>query len=101
MNKEKRQFVHEYCAHFGCESEAYDAEPKRNVVAIATKGRVSFERIKSAHYSTVLLMQDRNNDNTLQRQNCYRYSTMCITNIIWTAHARVNAAARCDKTVCG
>lgn len=41
MNKEKRQFVHEYCAHFGCESEAYDAEPKRNVVAIAVKGRVS------------------------------------------------------------
>ncbi|XP_065221167.1 protein shuttle craft [Planococcus citri] len=39
MNKEKRQFVHEYCAHFGCESEAYDAEPKRNVVAIAVKGR--------------------------------------------------------------
>lgn len=41
MNKEKRQLVHEYCAHFGCESEAYDAEPKRNVVAIAAKGRVS------------------------------------------------------------
>lgn len=39
MNKEKRQLVHEYCAHFGCESEAYDAEPKRNVVAIAVKGR--------------------------------------------------------------
>ncbi|KAJ1528779.1 hypothetical protein ONE63_007163 [Megalurothrips usitatus] len=37
MNREKRQFVHEYCEHFGCESVAYDQEPKRNVVATAQK----------------------------------------------------------------
>ena len=35
MNREKRQFVHECCSHFGVESESYDAEPKRNVVAVA------------------------------------------------------------------
>lgn len=40
MNREKRQFVHECCEHFGCESVAYDAEPKRNVVATAQKDRV-------------------------------------------------------------
>ncbi|KAL0274137.1 UNVERIFIED_CONTAM: hypothetical protein PYX00_006634 [Menopon gallinae] len=37
MNREKRQFVHEYCVYFGCKSVAYDPEPKRNVVATATK----------------------------------------------------------------
>lgn len=41
MNREKRQFVHEYCEHFGCESVAYDQEPKRNVVATAQKAKVS------------------------------------------------------------
>ena len=40
MNREKRQFIHEYCAHFGIESESFDAEPKRNVVATAVKDRV-------------------------------------------------------------
>jgi transcriptional repressor NF-X1 len=35
MNREKRQFVHEYVEHFGCTSESFDAEPKRNVVATA------------------------------------------------------------------
>lgn len=40
MNREKRQFVHEYCEHFGCESVAYDAEPKRNVVATAQRDKV-------------------------------------------------------------
>lgn len=53
MNKEKRQFVHEYCAHFGCESEAYDAEPKRNVVAIAVKGRVNREISNLKNFSKV------------------------------------------------
>lgn len=38
MNREKRQFVHEYCEHFGCQSEAYDEEPNKNVVATAVKG---------------------------------------------------------------
>lgn len=42
MNREKRQFVHEYCEHFGCESVAYDQEPKRNVVATAQKLKVIF-----------------------------------------------------------
>jgi transcriptional repressor NF-X1 len=40
MNREKRQFVHELTDHFGIESESYDAEPKRNVVATAFKDRV-------------------------------------------------------------
>ena len=39
MNREKRQFVHECCSHFGVESESYDAEPKRNVVAVAHRER--------------------------------------------------------------
>ncbi|KAM3964445.1 LOW QUALITY PROTEIN: nuclear transcription factor, X-box binding stc [Aphomia sociella] len=37
MNRQKRQFIHELCEHFGCESVAYDAEPNRNVVATADK----------------------------------------------------------------
>ncbi|XP_050670768.1 protein shuttle craft [Leptidea sinapis] len=37
MNRAKRQFIHELCEHFGCESVAYDAEPNRNVVATADK----------------------------------------------------------------
>lgn len=41
MNRDKRQFVHESCEHFGCESQAYDQEPKRNVVATAVKDRVN------------------------------------------------------------
>ena len=40
MNREKRQAVHELAAHFGCTTQAYDAEPKRNVVATAVKGEV-------------------------------------------------------------
>lgn len=40
MNREKRAFVHESCEHFGCESQAYDQEPKRNVVATAVKDKV-------------------------------------------------------------
>jgi transcriptional repressor NF-X1 len=39
MNRDKRQLVHEYAEHFGCESESYDAEPKRNVVATALKDK--------------------------------------------------------------
>ncbi|KYM96321.1 PREDICTED: protein shuttle craft [Cyphomyrmex costatus] len=39
MNREKRHFVHETCQHFGCESQAYDEEPKRNVVATAVKDK--------------------------------------------------------------
>merc|ERR1711862_531476 len=40
MNREKRQFVHELSDHGGVDSESYDAEPKRNVVATAFKDRV-------------------------------------------------------------
>ncbi|XP_008557896.1 protein shuttle craft [Microplitis demolitor] len=39
MNRDKRHFVHEACEHFGCESQAYDQEPKRNVVATAVKDK--------------------------------------------------------------
>lgn len=39
MNRDKRTFVHELSDHFGVESESYDAEPKRNVVATAVKDR--------------------------------------------------------------
>ncbi|KAJ2946098.1 hypothetical protein O0L34_g5019 [Tuta absoluta] len=37
MNWARRQFVHELCEQFGCESVAYDAEPNRNVVATADR----------------------------------------------------------------
>lgn len=37
MNREKRQVVHEMCEMFGIQSQAYDAEPNRNVVATAVR----------------------------------------------------------------
>lgn len=39
MNRDKRHFVHECCEHFGCESQAYDQEPKRNIVATAVRDK--------------------------------------------------------------
>lgn len=42
MNRDKRHFVHECCEHFGCESQAYDQEPKRNIVATAVKDKVYY-----------------------------------------------------------
>jgi len=39
MARKKRQFVHEYCKFFGCESVAYDPEPNRNIVATAYKDK--------------------------------------------------------------
>ncbi|OAD58748.1 Protein shuttle craft [Eufriesea mexicana] len=39
MNKEKRHFIHESCEYFGCKSQAYDQEPKRNVVVTAVKDK--------------------------------------------------------------
>lgn len=39
MNRDKRQLVHEYAEHFGCESESYDSEPKRNVVVTALRDK--------------------------------------------------------------
>ena len=41
MNRDKRRFIHEYSKHFYCESQAYDEEPKKNVVVTAQKGLVS------------------------------------------------------------
>ncbi|CAL4099586.1 unnamed protein product [Meganyctiphanes norvegica] len=38
MNRDKRQFIHEACEHFGCQSQSYDEEPKKNVVATAVRG---------------------------------------------------------------
>lgn len=37
MNREKRQVVHEMCEVFGIQSQSYDSEPNRNVVATAYK----------------------------------------------------------------
>lgn len=54
MNREKRQFVHEYCEHFGCESVAYDAEPKRNVVATAQRDKVAFILYYFSNQSNIL-----------------------------------------------
>ena len=45
MNRDKRQFVHEYAAHFGCESQSYDAEPKRNVVVTAVKEKCAIPSV--------------------------------------------------------
>ncbi|KAF7284007.1 hypothetical protein GWI33_022630 [Rhynchophorus ferrugineus] len=39
MNRDKRHFIHEYCEYFGVDSEAYDKEPNRNVVATAIKDK--------------------------------------------------------------
>ncbi|XP_071451168.1 protein shuttle craft-like [Hetaerina americana] len=39
MGLPKRQFVHEYCEHFGCEAQSYDEEPNRNVVATALRDK--------------------------------------------------------------
>lgn len=40
MGREKRQFVHELAAHFGLTTQSFDPEPKRSVVATATKSEV-------------------------------------------------------------
>ncbi|KAJ8684013.1 hypothetical protein QAD02_019805 [Eretmocerus hayati] len=55
MTRDKRQFVHESCEHFGCESQAYDQEPKRNVVATAVK-----DKCWLPSYSLMELMQREN-----------------------------------------
>ncbi|XP_016842506.1 protein shuttle craft isoform X1 [Nasonia vitripennis] len=55
MNRDKRQFIHESCEHFGCESQAYDQEPKRNVVATAVK-----DRCWLPSYSLLELLQREN-----------------------------------------
>jgi len=40
MGREKRQFVHELAPFFGCSTQSFDPEPKRNVVATAIKNEV-------------------------------------------------------------
>lgn len=45
MNRDKRHAVHDLAAMFGVETQAYDAEPNRNVVATASKESVSLELI--------------------------------------------------------
>ncbi|KAB7503183.1 Protein shuttle craft [Armadillidium nasatum] len=37
MNRDKRRFIHEYSKYFGCQSQSYDEEPKKNVVVTAFK----------------------------------------------------------------
>ena len=39
MKRDKRQFIHEYSKFFGCTSQSYDEEPKKNVVVVAHKAR--------------------------------------------------------------
>lgn len=41
MNRDKRHVVHDLAAMFGVETQAYDAEPNRNVVATASRESVS------------------------------------------------------------
>lgn len=40
MNRDKRHIVHDLAAMFGVETQAYDAEPNRNIVATASKESV-------------------------------------------------------------
>lgn len=40
MNRDKRHAVHDLAAMFGVETQAYDAEPNRNVIATASKESV-------------------------------------------------------------
>ena len=37
MNRDKRRFIHEYCELYGISAQAYDEEPRRNIVVTATK----------------------------------------------------------------
>lgn len=41
MNRDKRHVIHDLAAMFGVETQAYDAEPNRNIVATASKESVS------------------------------------------------------------
>lgn len=43
MNRDKRHAVHDLAAMFGIETQAYDAEPNRNVVATASRESVSLK----------------------------------------------------------
>lgn len=37
MNRDHRRVVHELAEFFGCETQSYDEEPKKNVVVTAYK----------------------------------------------------------------
>lgn len=50
MNRDKRQLVHEYAEHFGCESESYDSEPKRNVVVTALRDKSGVPSVSLVEY---------------------------------------------------
>ncbi|CAG5121642.1 unnamed protein product [Candidula unifasciata] len=39
MNREQRRFVHELAEFYGCQTQSYDYEPVKNVVATATKDK--------------------------------------------------------------
>lgn len=43
MNRDKRHAVHDLAAMFGVETQAYDAEPNRNVIATASRESVSYK----------------------------------------------------------
>ena len=50
MNRDKRQLVHEFAAIFNCESQSYDAEPKRNVVVTAVRETSSIPSVSLAEF---------------------------------------------------
>ena len=43
--------VHEYAAIFSCESQSYDAEPKRNVVVTALREKSSIPSVSLAEFA--------------------------------------------------
>merc|ERR1719397_2216765 len=51
MNRDKRQLVHEYAEHFACESQSYDAEPKRNVVVTALREKSAIPSVSLADFA--------------------------------------------------
>ena len=50
MNRDKRQLVHEFAEIFNCESQSYDAEPKRNVVVTAVREKCSIPSVSLAEF---------------------------------------------------
>ena len=37
MNRDQRHFVHELAENYGCQTQSYDYEPNKNVIATAYK----------------------------------------------------------------
>ena len=48
MNREQRHVVHELAEAYGCETQSYDYEPNKNVVATAS--RYSYMDVLSVFY---------------------------------------------------